>query len=514
MRRRHQRNALALVVYVSFLAFIAATYTDYGISWDEEFYLTAGELYLSHWFDMDALTENVAERHLRSHGGMVDGLYFATLAAAGEVTSYEDLHLVKALYSSLALILVYLMLRRLQPDSMAPIGGMLLLIFLPAWLGQIFDDHMDGSATLLYALEMALALPMLVLADLQREPRARSLSRVLGFGVVSAIGFSHRVPLLTVPAACFLVLLPQARDRKTRACWLLLAAAFAAAFVATLYAVDPWVRLHGASGFFEKFLYSANPGAGRLLVRFDGEVFRPADLPHSYLLRWMAISIPLLTLALLGAGILRLSFWIFRPESPCERARAAFLLLSLCVPLLVSVGVQLVVFDGWRHFLFLSAPIGVVGGVGLAWIGQRSSARGSRLVALAFAAGLLPIATAMARLHPYQYVYVNELVGGLAGTRGRYENDYWAKSYKEAAEWVRDQVECDPSRRVSVFVCGPAVAAGYYFSENMVLAKTLEDADYAICVRRAAPRHRAPVRPPDHAIEREGVILTGIWKLR
>jgi hypothetical protein len=109
---------------------------------------------------------------------------------------------------------------------------------------------------------------------------------------------------------------------------------------------------------------------------------------------------------------------------------------------------------------------------------------------------------------------MNELAGGLAGARGRYENDYWAKSYKEAAEWVRGEVGPDPPQRVAVYVCGPAVAAGYYFSENLRLAETLRDADYAICTFRAGRRHHAPRRPPDHAIEREGVALSGIWKLR
>jgi hypothetical protein len=515
MQLRHRRHALALIVYLSFLAFIAATFADYGISWDEEFYRNAGELYLRHFFDMNALVEGLPVGHPQSHGGLVEGLIFATLAAVGGLSSYEALHLVKALYSSLVLLLIYLILCRLRPASIAPIGGILLVIFLPAWLGQIFDDHMDGSATLLYALEMALALPMLVLADLQRETMFRFVSRALTFGVVAAIAFSHRVPLLTVPAACLLVLLPQAKDREARIRWTLLAAGFSIAFVTTLYAVDPWVRVHGASGFLDKFLHSANPVAsGSQLVRFEGSFLLANELPRSYLLQWMALSIPLATLALVATGTLRLSLSVFHPESPRERVRAAFLLLSLFAPPLVAVAVHAVVFDGWRHFLFLSAPIGVIGGLGLAWIAQRSSVRVSRFVALAFVAALVPIASAMARLHPYQYVYMNEIVGGLAGARGLYENDYWAKSYKEAAEWVRHEVGPDPSHGVAVYVCEPTLAAAYYFSENMRLAETLEGADYAICTFRAGRRHRAPRRPPDHAIEREGVALTGIWKLR
>lgn len=515
MQARHRRDALALTVYLAFLAFIALTFRDYGISWDEEFYRDAGQLYLEHWSDMEGLAAALPAGHLRSHGGGIEGLYYATLAAAGATASFEILHLVKALYASLALLPIYWMLCRLAPASLAPVGGMLLVIFLPAWLGQIFDDHMDGSATLLYALEMALALPMLVLAELREEPRWRCSARVLASGSVAAIAFSHRVPLLAVPAACFLVLLTQAKDREARAVWVLLAGGFAATFVAVLYAVDPWVRLHGASGLFEKLWEAADPeGAGRQLVRYGGKFLLAEDLPRSYLLRWMAMSIPLVTLALLGVGVLRLALAVLRPESLRERARGGFLLLSLWGPLLAAVGVRAVAFDGWRHLLFLSAPIGVIAGLGLAWIARRSGPRASQVLALAFVAALLPIATTLARLHPYPYLYLNEAAGGLAGTRGLYESDYWAKSYKEAAEWVRDEAGSDPSRRVAVYVCGPAVAAAYYFSEDMTLAQAVTDADYVICTFRAGRRHLAPARPPDHVIEREGVALTGIWKLR
>ena len=40
----------------------------------------------------------------------------------------------------------------------------------------------------------------------------------------------------------------------------------------------------------------------------------------------------------------------------------------------------------------------------------------------------------MIRLHPYQYIYYNELAGGTAGASERYETDYWCTVYKELGE--------------------------------------------------------------------------------
>jgi hypothetical protein len=40
------------------------------------------------------------------------------------------------------------------------------------------------------------------------------------------------------------------------------------------------------------------------------------------------------------------------------------------------------------------------------------------------------------QLHPYQYIYYNSLVGGVAGASSNYEMDYWGLSYKEGIEYI------------------------------------------------------------------------------
>jgi hypothetical protein len=49
---------------------------------------------------------------------------------------------------------------------------------------------------------------------------------------------------------------------------------------------------------------------------------------------------------------------------------------------------------------------------------------------------ILPNIYWLAKLHPYQYVYYNPLVGGVRGAFREYEMDYWATSYKEATEFI------------------------------------------------------------------------------
>jgi len=41
---------------------------------------------------------------------------------------------------------------------------------------------------------------------------------------------------------------------------------------------------------------------------------------------------------------------------------------------------------------------------------------------------------AAVRLHPYEYVYYNQFIGGVDAAVDRFELEYWATSYREAAE--------------------------------------------------------------------------------
>ncbi|HET7012055.1 MAG TPA: hypothetical protein VFI11_14865, partial [Anaerolineales bacterium] len=101
---------------------------------------------------------------------------------------------------------------------------------------------------------------------------------------------------------------------------------------------------------------------------------------------------------------------------------------------LVPVGAVMLgwfpIYNGFRHVLFALPPLFLVAGFG-AW----------KLIGLfrapIFRAGLavaclLPGILGIIRLHPYEYVYFNELVGGTHGAEGRFDLDYWCTSFREA----------------------------------------------------------------------------------
>jgi hypothetical protein len=117
-----------------------------------------------------------------------------------------------------------------------------------------------------------------------------------------------------------------------------------------------------------------------------------------------------------------------------------------------------------RHFLFVIPAIAALAGIGLDRVMTALATR-SRLVAAgglaAVTAGLVWNGVILVRLHPYEYLFYNPVVGGLQGASRRYDLDYWFASMPEAIgvleAYLRHAAPADamaPSQVYSVAVCG------------------------------------------------------------
>lgn len=172
-------------------------------------------------------------------------------------------------------------------------------------------------------------------------------------------------------------------------------------------------------------------------VRFAGQDYAVGELPIHYLPTLVALQLsePVLPLAGLGlvAGLLRLR------RAPARWPVAGLLAAWLLLPPLAAVGLGSTLYDNFRHFLFVLPPLFLLAGLGLQTLFERLAGL-ARLTRLAQAAllilSLLPGLVALVELHPYQYIYYNQLVGGTAGAFRRFESDYWATSYREATNFL------------------------------------------------------------------------------
>ena len=109
---------------------------------------------------------------------------------------------------------------------------------------------------------------------------------------------------------------------------------------------------------------------------------------------------------------------------------------TLRPPVVAVIGLQSVLYGGWRHLYFIYPAFLLVAVRG--WQVIWSSAKVWRPLRPAFAAVtallLLLVAAWMVRAHPLQNVYFNAFAG--RDLRARFDVDYWGLANRQALEYI------------------------------------------------------------------------------
>ena len=124
---------------------------------------------------------------------------------------------------------------------------------------------------------------------------------------------------------------------------------------------------------------------------------------------------------------------------------------------------------------------------------------------------ILPGVIAGIRLHPYEYVYYNTLV---KDPNERFELDYWAISYREAAEYVNTVAPAN----TNIMVVGPGQVVDLYIREDLTVLSDDEEItepfDYVIITTRYNfDVEMYPEATIVYTVERNGMILTVVKKI-
>ncbi len=143
-----------------------------------------------------------------------------------------------------------------------------------------------------------------------------------------------------------------------------------------------------------------------------------------------------------------------------------------------------VIYNGIRHYLFLVPIISAIALITFVEILTASPIKVAKtinlqtLVAVLVGTGMLAQLAGMVKLHPYEYLYFNEIVGGVKGAQNNYELDYWGATYKEAVEWLRKNKTADLPK---VYPCNLAYGVQYYAHGMLKVVNSSAKADYTIC---------------------------------
>jgi len=456
---------LATIVLVAALAVIALfTFRDYAISNDEGVQHRYGELIIDYYASGFRDQSVFSFQNLYLYGGLFD-IVAVALSHLVPIDPYDLRHILCAMIG-IGGIGATAATARLGAGPRAALIAAIGLSVCGAWYGTIFNHTKDVPFA---AAMMGATLFLIRIARSLPAPRAGD---VASFGLLAGAALGMRVLglLLVIYAGAAIVLyLPRPWFGHGRARWRFAALSAARLLPALLLAylimvlAWPWAALSPLNPVrgllaFSEFQYD-------IRTNLAGQVYEMANAPRLYVPIYILIRLPLLML--LGAALAILYALLPRlgaASAELQRRDVALVALTVMFPLACQVIWRGPAFTGMRHFLFVIPALAVLAGIGLDKALTALATRG-RVIgsgALAVVAGcFLFDAVTLVRLHPYEYLYYNSLVGGLPGASRRYDLDYWFASMPEAIHqleaYLRRTEPADAARPAplySVAVCG------------------------------------------------------------
>jgi hypothetical protein len=513
-------DRLAWVVLATLAIVAALTFRDYGLGWDDYTHAQYGEMLLSLYSSGFRDTSALSFVNLYLYGGGFD-MASALLAKVLPFDLFETRRLLGAAVGIAGLAITWRIGRRVG----GPLAGLLALALLaacPLYYGHMFMNPKDAP----FAVAMALFLLGLVrLLDQYPKPCPTTLfivglgfgfsigSRILaGFGVLEAVG---ALAFLFAAEARVSGISGASRNLGRLLLALIPCAILAYAVMALIWPwgasrpLNPVYAIEIFSHFFEK--------PWREL--FDGALIEPPDMPRSYVPTLLALKLPEMFLLLGAGGLFGALAAMGRPALP-RRSRAIILAIALAalLPIAATIVTRPAMYNGIRHFVFVLPAFAVAAGLAGAWIAQRVVPFGraaAAALAIVFAGGVTLPAVGMARLHPYEYAYFNEIAGGVRGAQSRFMLDYWGLSFKQAGGELRGKLASmapPAGGQWNVAVCGPHPPAHIALGDRYHLTWDPKGADFALmlgtfyCAKLDAPLLLEIVR--------DGVVFARVYDIR
>lgn len=167
---------------------------------------------------------------------------------------------------------------------------------------------------------------------------------------------------------------------------------------------------------------------------FEGNKIRTSEIPSNYLVRWISIGMPLFVLI----GFLGSLAFIYKWTKSKGNSFYVLLLFAIVFPVFYIIYKKSVVYDGMRHIMFVLPVMVILAALFYDYIVDMFA--GKKAVQYAVAIVILILVALPARFmfanHPNEYVYFNELAGGIKGAYGNYETDYYFNSLKGGFDWL------------------------------------------------------------------------------
>ncbi len=526
--RRMPFWAQALAVCALFAVAGMVALDDYGVTWDEtdlrnKAIATVHNVAIGN-VNAPPISENIVYRYY----GMAFEMPLLLVERALGLQDTRHIYLVRHLLTHLFFIAggfaCGMLAYRMIGSRWIALLAMPLFLIHPRLYAHSFFNTKDIP----FAAMLAIALYLT-----HRAFRKDTIGAFLLCGIVVGLAINLRpFALMLLP----MILAMRALDlwhagREERKRILIASATFLAVALGTVYIIHPYYWENPLRFIEGARALSQHPVI--ILNLFMGEIYRSDAVPWNYIPVWFAITAPPATLALGVLGAMAVCWQaIIRPLAALRDREIRFRVMLLgcfALPVAAAIILQFNIYHDWRQMYFLWGPFCLLAAVGLHHIANIRMGRGIWNLAArlsckvrcgrrlhmarrtfaygAASVGLITTATAMAALHPYEYVYFNALTdtktpGALVN---RYDMDYWQMARRQSLERLLARYP-DGALRVASEVKSEKIALILPQSDReriVIMGFRDRNADFYF-------RQLSPDQPALHSIQAYGSVIESI----
>ncbi|MDE2602837.1 MAG: glycosyltransferase family 39 protein [Bradyrhizobium sp.] len=513
---------LAILVLAAVAIIAGLTFRDYGLGWDDYTHAEYADLLLHMYGSGFKDTGALSFANLYMYGGGFD-MAAALLHKVIPLELFETRRLLGAVVGIIGLAVTWRLGRRVG-GPLAGLAALLLLALCPTFYGHMFMNPKDAP------FAVAMVILMLGLVRLAEEYPSPSPRTILIVGLGAGLSLGSRVlgglALLYALIGFVPLLLQDVRSEGVREA--------AKRFAHVIYAllpglvlgylimglIWPWSVIEPGNPF-RALTYFSHFFEKPWKEMFDGALVSVPDMPWSYLPTLFALQLPEVLLWLLIAAIAGTLMSLSRRDVTARRKTILLMLtLAAMLPLVIAMVKRPALYNGIRHFVFVTPPMAVLGGLAFAWCINwlRDNGRHWQPVAVAaFMFGLMLPLTEMIRLHPYQYTFFNHIAGTVRGANDLFMLDYWGLAFKQASDRLHEQLderhEVPPhGRKWKVAVCGPQRPAQVALGPDFTIGWDSHAADFAMTLGEFYCKGLAA--PIMVEIKRDDVVFARVYDIR
>ena len=380
---------------------------------------------------------------------------------------YEARHILNALTGWLAIISVGLIVY-LIAGYRAGIIAMILMFLSPRFLGHSWNNSKDIPFAALYIFSIYQMVKFIIELPKPSKTTIFLLSLGIGITIASRIAGLLLIPYLVMFSGLYFLATSKrkelfvsdnlARLRKIVG-YVLLVSVLGYVFCIPFW---PYALMDPIKHPFEALTFFSNYHTS-LRQLFDGKIIWSDSVPWNYIPKYMFISTPLIVFV----GIL--FYLIFLPVIRFRKKYFwAFMFLFICIfPIYYVIHKNSNLYGGWRHLLFAYPGFVVIAALGFDTI---INVFKNRIVRYVIIAGMLILSffplKFIIKNHPYEYVYFNEVYGGIKNAYGKFELDYYFHGLKEATEWVVNYVKKEEGWKRKIILASNFTSPMPYYIRN------------------------------------------------